>query len=641
MQFKHPELLYGLFAVLIPIIIHLFQLRKFKKVEFTNVRLLQQVKLQTRKSSQIKKWLTLLARMLAIASIIFAFAQPYFSAVHNPDVKKEMVIYLDNSFSMQAKGSKGSLLQQATQDLLNYLPEDQKFTLFTNNNLYKEVTLTDIKKDLLNTQYTPEQLPYNVVLQKAKNSISKEKNTVKQTIIISDFQKNSDFTKQDTLSNSQLSMVQLQPQVKANKSIDSMYLSHNKQRELFLNVVVSATGKVPETTPVAVYNELQLIGKTTLTFNTQRKSIAQFKIEENQQIKGKVEIEDNYLRFDNSFYFTINPTDKIKVVAISNDDSAFLQKIFTEDEFLFTNQSLENFNYNLLSDTNFLICNSLEEIPVSLSNAIVNFIAQGGHFCFIPSSQGNMSSYNALLSNLTPTPFLQKVDDIQKITAINFEHPLYQGVFNKEVSNFQYPQVTSYFQTPATNGILYYNGKQPFLFESKKAYIFTASLSSDNSNFQNSPLIVPTFYNMAKQSLQIGAIYYTIGQKNSYDLPVASQGEETIRLRTEDEEIIPLQQSFSNKIKITTQENPEKAGIYSATLRDQTLQYLAYNYNAKESYLNYYKPEDLQNQTYFTEISTLFDKLKQDFEVKDLWKWFVIFALLFLFLEIVLLKFLP
>ena len=79
MQFKHPELLYALFALLIPIIIHLFQLRKFKKEAFTNVAFLKKVTSQTRKSSQIKKWLTLITRLFLLACLIFAFAQPYFS----------------------------------------------------------------------------------------------------------------------------------------------------------------------------------------------------------------------------------------------------------------------------------------------------------------------------------------------------------------------------------------------------------------------------------------------------------------------------------------------------------------------------------------------------------------------------------
>ena len=59
-QFNNPKILYVLFALLIPILVHLFQLRKFQKTEFTNVKFLKEISLQTRKSSQIKKWLILL-----------------------------------------------------------------------------------------------------------------------------------------------------------------------------------------------------------------------------------------------------------------------------------------------------------------------------------------------------------------------------------------------------------------------------------------------------------------------------------------------------------------------------------------------------------------------------------------------------
>ena len=72
MQFKHPELLYALFLLLIPIIVHLFQFRKFQKEDFTNVAFLKEVTLQTRKSSQLKKWLTLLTRLLLFAAIIIS-----------------------------------------------------------------------------------------------------------------------------------------------------------------------------------------------------------------------------------------------------------------------------------------------------------------------------------------------------------------------------------------------------------------------------------------------------------------------------------------------------------------------------------------------------------------------------------------
>ena len=107
MQFKHPEILYFLFLLVIPILVHLFQLRRFQKEYFTNVRFLKELNMQTRKSSKIKKWLLLCTRLLLLACLIIAFAQPFFKANDSNNKGNEMVILLDNSFSMQAKGSKG------------------------------------------------------------------------------------------------------------------------------------------------------------------------------------------------------------------------------------------------------------------------------------------------------------------------------------------------------------------------------------------------------------------------------------------------------------------------------------------------------------------------------------------------------
>lgn len=117
MQFKHPELLWALLLLLIPIIIHLFQLRRFQKITFTNVKFLKNVKLQTRKSSQIKKWLVLITRLLLLACLVFAFTQPFTTNSDTFNAKNETVIYLDNSFSMEAKGNNGSLLNEAIQDV--------------------------------------------------------------------------------------------------------------------------------------------------------------------------------------------------------------------------------------------------------------------------------------------------------------------------------------------------------------------------------------------------------------------------------------------------------------------------------------------------------------------------------------------
>ena len=138
MHFKHPEILYFLFLLIVPILVHLFQLRRFKISYFTNVRFLKELSIQTRKSSKIKKRLLLATRLLLLTCIILAFAQPFFEAKDSKNATNEMYIILDNSFSMQAKGKKGELLKRAVQELLENTPETTQFSLLTNTENYLE-----------------------------------------------------------------------------------------------------------------------------------------------------------------------------------------------------------------------------------------------------------------------------------------------------------------------------------------------------------------------------------------------------------------------------------------------------------------------------------------------------------------------
>ena len=100
MQFKHPEILYFLFLLLIPILVHLFQLRRFKKEYFTNVQFLKELSLQTRKSSKIKKWLLLATRLLILTALIIAFAQKKKKKKEANAITNQTYILVDNSFCM-------------------------------------------------------------------------------------------------------------------------------------------------------------------------------------------------------------------------------------------------------------------------------------------------------------------------------------------------------------------------------------------------------------------------------------------------------------------------------------------------------------------------------------------------------------
>jgi len=637
MQFKHPELLYALFLLLIPIFIHLFQLRKFQKVAFTNVAFLKKVTIQTRKSSQLKKWLTLLMRLLALACIILAFAQPFTASKTALNTEKETVLYVDNSFSMQLKGNEGPLLQRALQQLYAQTIATENVSWFTNDYSQKNTSLQDFKNDILSVNYTQKQLTPSEIILKSNQLFSKNNTAEKRLIVVSDFQLKGSFPSQDIgkTENIKIDVVQLKAINAKNISLDTAYVLNKN-----LIVKVTSHGEISGTIPVSLFNKETLIAKTAIDFSNQRTKSISFEINEISNFKGKLEINDPNLIFDNTLYFNINETKKIKVLSLNESSTTYLQRIYNQKEFEFTQQDSENLNYGVFTEQNLIILNELKNIPESLSTAIKSFSDQGGSVLIIPSMEGNLERYNALLMKLRIGTFSEIESKEKKITQIVFDHPLYADVFEKQVVNFQYPKVNSYYYlSTQASSILRYEDNKPFLVQQNNVYVSSASINLDNSNFQSSPLIVPTLYNIAQHSLPLPKLYFEIGKQNTYAVPVKLIQDEILTLKDSTLNFIPLQQTKETKVMVTTEDEPSKAGIFSIEKDNISIENVSYNYPRTESVLQYANPEDWEGITIYQTVDALFNAIDSENTINSYWKWFAIFALLFLILEMLILKF--
>ena len=640
MQFKHPELLYALFLLIVPILIHLFQLRRFQKVQFTNVKFLKAVKLQTRKSSQLKKWLTLLTRMLLLACAIIAFAQPFIPNTEDFNEAQETVVYLDNSYSMQATGKNGSLLNEAIQDMINNFPEDEKISLFTNTQTFRNTSLKALKNDLIQLDHSPTQLNYDALFIKGKELFSKDKSSSKNLILISDFQQKDNPVTFETDSTINLKLVQPKSALVSNVSIDSVYVANSNSETLDLNVKLSNQGEAIENTTVSLFNDDVLLAKNAVDIS--KNSEATFSVSNNAVINGKLVIEDAGLQYDNSFYFNINSKPKIKVLAINeNTDDNFLKRIYTDDEFEYNSFKINNLNFNIIPDQNLIVLNELESISDALRTALVSFKNDGGHILTIPSKEINLNTYNQLFNN-SNTPQYNSLSSQQKrITTINYNHPLLANAFYSKVSNFQYPKVeTSYSFSSNANSVLSYEDGNAFLVGSDGFYAFSSALNDENSNFKNSPLIVPVLYNIGKQSLKLPQLYYSIGQPNTIAINAVLGQDDILTLGTDENTVIPLQKTFSKTVVLETTDYPVNAGIFNVKNESKILQNLSFNYNRTESDLNYLDLKRNTNVSVNESLATTINDIKSSSTINALWKWFVIFALVFLIIEILLLKYL-
>jgi len=639
MQFKHPELLYALFLLLIPIIVHLFQLRKFQKEPFTNVAFLKEVTLQTRKSSQIKKWLTLFTRLGILAAIILAFAQPFFSKKKSLNTKTETVIYLDNSFSMQAKGSKGVILKRAIQELMENVPDMETVSIMTNNDTYRNTNLKSISNDLLQLDFSPNQFTYNAALLKSKKLFSKDPSSTKRIVMVSDFQQKKENFEVENDSSYRVNLVQLQPVKTDNVVIDTLYISKQDSNNLELTAVVN-TAKGVDNYPVAYYNDGNLVSKTAVSHANNK---AVFTIPSNTIINGNITIDDTSLQFDNSLFFNINKGSKTNVLAINEANDSFLRRIYTIDSYNYTAFKSNAVDFNSIDKQNLIVLNELETISSALTTSLTAFTKNGGIVVVIPNSKNNLQSYNNFLNAFGFSNFKSRSKTEKRLTTINYAHPIYsEGVFEKQIKNFQYPKIQSFFpqEMVSSDALLQFEDGKPFLSQNKNVFVFTAALSSSNTNFKDINLIVPTFINIAKQSLNNTNLYYTVGHQNTFDVAAKLQQDAILTLEKEKQSIIPQQSYFNNKVSVTTNETPANAGIYNIKNKTEIIENISYNYNRQESHLNYLDLSSYKNVTLNNSISDLFETIKSDNAIHAIWKWFVIFALLLLIIEMLILKYL-
>ena len=640
MQFKHPEILWALFLLIIPVIVHLFQLRRFQKVAFTNVRLLKTVTRQTRKSATLKKWLVLISRLLALAGLIFAFAQPFKAAQTQASATVQNLIYLDNSFSMESRGEKGALLSTAVQELIEHIPEDEELHLFTNNEDFFNTRMGAVKNELLQLSYTNKQLLPEEVMLKARNHFSGDTASIQNLIWISDFQQKASPRPEFTDTSVRIWPVKMKPQQTNNISIDSVFISAVTANTLEIDVLLQKSESENNSQPVSLYLDDRLLAKASAEFDNEQKGRVTFTIPSNKAFTASLSVDDSGLSYDNQLYFNLNLPEKINVLSVNATNAGFLERIYTDDEFSYTSASYNQLNFSLIEQQNLIILNQLPDIRESLFTALIDFVEKGGYLIIIPPNQQEISTYDRFLSRFDIRN-LRNVDSIpKKITGINFDHPVFKDVFEERVTNFQYPETRLTFRTNSeVIPILRYQDGSPFLFNTSGVYVFTSPLETTVSDFINSPLVVPVFYNIARNSMPLPRLYYQLGSPSRVAIKTELVKDEVLYLENDEIRLIPMQQSFTNRVEIFTGEGPDTPGIYNVKNGDELLQKLSFNYPRDESVLVYDQESALTGGSVTTELGELFEKFKKDVEVKAFWKWFVIFALAFLAIEMLLIKY--
>jgi hypothetical protein len=552
---------------------------------------------------------------------------------------------------MQAKGSRGEILQRAKNDLIENIEDrESPITLITNNEIYRDINLREFKDKLIDIDFHPIKKELKTILLQISNLTGGETKLQNNIVLISDFQNyNIEYNNLIIDSTANYFIIQTIPSKAQNIYIDSVWISEENQENIKIKSLIKSHQFKIDNLSISLHVNNKLSGKTTISLNENSTKEVEFVIPNSDNLYGKISLNDNKLLFDNNFYFSREKKEKINVLSIG-ENNQFLSKIFTQDEFNFNSTNIDLLDYSKISDQQLIILNELEYISNSIVEPLKYFVENEGNLVIVPSPMTDIVSYNTLFSTLSIGRILDQVNFDKKVTTINYGHPFFKNVFQNRIDNFQYPKVGLFFETKFMNSssIVQFEDNSDFISEIKindnKVYWIASPLNIENSNFTTSPLIVPVFYNFSLQGARHENLFYTIGNKNEIFVKTNAKNQNVLLLSNEEINFIPLQSESTNYVKIQTEENPIKESIYQIKDENKVFQNIAFNYSRKESVLSYYLIEkfsrNIKNVKYFKSVDRAIERINDQYKNHKLWQLFIIFAMIFLVVEIILQKFL-
>lgn len=664
MSFIVPEFLYALGFLAIPILIHLFNFRRYKTVKFSQVKFLKDVKKQTQSVSRLKHLLVLLSRCFAITALVFAFAQPYIAEDKELDLgKKGVVIYVDNSFSMQVKGEASNLLDEAKTKALAIIDaysETDRFQLHTNDfqgSQQRWLNKEGFINALQNVSYSPFFRTVNQVFSRLK--IEDEK-FIPHYYLISDFQK-VNFQSTSVSDSTNYFFVPVRGVQKQNAFIQQLS-SYNPyhlplQNEQFDFTIAQSFAEEKSYSGSLLINSKLKTPFTVLVKKDTNQQQLTFSNPSDDFVLGEVNIKDFPVSFDDRIFFSYNKQEPIQVLHLySNTPNKSIEALYKTDSIInYQSSSILQLDFSQLQQSSLLLLDNIETLSSGIQQALIEFVQNGGSIGIFPSLKMNKTSINQLLNSLNVGYYKGLKKDSLAVSTINNSAHLFDNVFEDIPKSINLPNTTSHWQIAVpTNSIqeevLGLRNGDAFLTKHSvgegQVYLSAVGLTRKQSNFQDHALFVPILFNMGLQSVNNHPIAYFLGEQK-IELAINGVSESPLVLEKNGIEFIPKQEIKRNKAILFIDNTMQEAGHYQLKRDGLLLRHLSFNYNRKESDLDTYETEGLKEYASNTGLNiTLFDakdeflseSIRNNSIGKTLWKYFVILALFFLGLEILFLR---
>ena len=673
MNFANPNFLYGLFALLIPIVIHLFNFRRYKTVYFSNVKMLQEIMQKTRRESQIQHLIALLLRMTAIAALVLAFAQPYIkSSDANSGEGTLVTLFVDNSFSMSANSEDGQLLQNAAahaKEIVNAYGFGDEFILVTQDFSAKHSHIMN-KDEILGMideiEISPNHRSVGEITAMRDHIAKSAHHQNAVSYFLSDFQK-SGFDSREIGSESKTYLIPLTAAEINNVAIDSCWFAapvFKKGQEVTLNVRVHNYGDAEVIKlPLKLYinNTQQALAAVDIRANSFSDCQLRYTIRDEGTQCGTIEINDSPIIFDDKFNFVYEVSTATPIIAINESKSnRYLKAMFGYDSlFVYTEMAKNKINYSKFKESKLIILDQLTELSSGLEDELKKFVESGGSLLVFPAKEMNIPAWQNFISSLGGNCYTSLSSTPLKIGEINLESIYFKDAIQKQNDKVDMPTITNHYGLSAQSSspaevIMRLENNAPLLTatQSGKGRLFMSAVAMDDfyGDAHRHALFFVPLHNIGIKSQIQDKPYNIIGRDNEQTISnklTSTDDVLTLKAQKGAAEFIPGQKSVGNETRIFFHSQVSEAGLYDLLQGSIKLTTLAFNYGNEESALSYFSRDDLEKMFDDNEsvtvlngaTRTLTTQISEQTNGRQLWRYFIYIALAAILCEIFVLRF--
>ncbi|MGB2698076.1 MAG: BatA domain-containing protein [Candidatus Zixiibacteriota bacterium] len=684
MGFLNPLILLISLAALIPLLIHLFNRRRIKKLDFSSILFLKSLEKVRLRRLKLRQLILLIIRTLVILFVVFAFARPSLkgslSSVIGSGTKTSAVILLDNSYSMGYENPRGQLFDIArkkAKSVLDLFSEgDEVYLIIFNSEPLVLTPQPSSRFDDLKQLISEAELSYGSThlfkaLSTAYGFLSESKNLNKEIYLLTDLDRGGWLNQEMSLpehKNNKLFLIQME-QKERNSAIESLDFGTSLIKK---NVPFKLNAKVfnysPETLDnllVGFYLDGKRVAQTDIKVEgNSEKEVNFFKTVELAGMHyGHLELSDDELLADNQRHFVFEIPEDIDVLLVGREkDTYYVNLALVPREEEISSINVTSADVNSLSKEDLSEYDAILFSNVSLLNSaqvldLERYIKEGGGVFFSLGEGVDLKFYSEhIMKKFFNSTIKAPVMGLDRKGFFSWqdldtEHPIFQPY--KDVKKDKFPQVRFFYffegtQPSGSKILANFTHLTPALVERSlgkgKIIMFLGSFDPQDSDITRHTIFVPFIHRMTEYlatDISGWENDYPVGSQIRRELSSSFAGKriKLIDPQNKETELLPFFSDNRLWLKIPESFLP---GIYQVESEGKVIDRFAVNVDPFESNPDRIKPQELkeilkgQDIRYVGQDEEIKQKVKEARYGKEIGKSFLWAALILVVMEMLI-----